>query len=136
MKKSIILTVILVLLVTICLVAFTSCNSAHNYKERLEKKAYKVYYYDKYADGVQLIWSTVSAAGLEKDKVEWSMFAYDIAKGETIVMIVRMKDKKSAKQYYDYLKSHTTEAENVDCVEIKNRDVLFGSEQGVKDAEG
>ena len=64
------------------------------------------------------------------------MFAYDKAKGETVVLIVRFKKMKNAQKYYDYLSSHKVDSDNVEMVEMKNKDVIFGSEKGVQDAKG
>ncbi|MBO4694332.1 MAG: hypothetical protein J5656_00190 [Clostridia bacterium] len=135
MKKSIKLVLIFIIVLAIFSVVLTSC-SAQTYKHRLENKGYVVYYYDKYADGVTLIWSTMIAAGLEKEDADWTMFAYDKAKGETVVLIVRFKKKKNAQKYYDYLSSHKADSDNVEIVEMKNKDVIFGSEKGVQDAKG
>ena len=135
MKNSIKVVLIFVVILSIFSVVLTSC-SAQDYKHRLENKGYVVYYYDKYAEGVPLIWSTMIAAGLEKDESDWTMFAYDAAKGETIVMIVRFKKKKGAQKYYDYLYKNRIDSDNVETVIMKNRDVIFGSEKGVQDAKG
>lgn len=135
MKKNVKIVLIFVIVLAIFSVVLSSC-SAQDYKHRLENKGYVVYYYDKYADGVPLIWSTMIAAGLEKDEADWTMFAYDAAKGETVVLLVRFKKKKSAQKYYDYLEANKPESDNVESVVIKNRDVIFGSEKGVQDAKG
>ncbi|MBO4554770.1 MAG: hypothetical protein J5713_03220 [Clostridia bacterium] len=117
-KKVIISIIAVILLVAVLGTVLVACNK-EDYEKRLEKKGYSF----------GSVTDLLGAAGLQSSTVEWSLSA---AKDNESVSIVKYRNSDDAKDAYDSYKKNLKDGY---AVRRHGKIVVYGTKQGVKDAE-
>ena len=117
-KKVIISIIAVILLVAVLGTVLVACNK-EDYQKRLEKKGYSV------GSGTDVL----GAFGLSSNTVEWSLSAVKDNEG---VSITKYRNGDDAKDAYDSYKKNLKDGY---AVRRHGKIVVYGTKQGVKDAE-
>ncbi len=117
-KKTIIAIIAVIALVAILGTVLVACNQ-EDYTKRLEKKGYKV------VSGTDILGSI----GLASKSIDWSISATN---GDNYVQVVKYANSDDAKAAYNDYKDDLDEGY---AVKRHGKIVVFGTKQGVKDAE-
>ena len=118
-KKVIISIIAVVLLVAVLGTVLVACNK-EDYQKRLEKKGYS-----KVVSGSDII----GAIGFSSNTIEWDIH---YAKDNESVSVVKYKNSDDAKDAYN---SYKEDLKDGYAVRRHGKIVVFGTKQGVKDAE-
>ncbi len=117
-KKTIIAIVAVIALVAILGTVLVACNK-DDYTKRLEKKGYSI------GSATDII----NAFGFSSNTVEWSLSAVKDSESVSVIKYKNSDDAKSA--YNDYKKN----LKDGYAVKRHGKIVVYGTKQGVKDAE-
>ena len=124
-KKTIIAIVAVIALVAILGTVLVACNK-DDYTKRLKNKDYEV---------ASLSDLSEEAFGVQSTKVEWSLEA---AKDNEYVVVTKYRNTDDAKKAYEDAKKKIEDAGDKGkdyAVRRHGKVVVFGTKQGVKDAD-
>ena len=133
MKKKIIVMVAIVALIVILGTVLVACNNEKDYRKRLQDAGYEIMNKEQVEQ--------ISGGNIDAELCEWIVAGFKmsivsiVTENSDMVVIYKFKNESDAKDVYNEL-SADAENDSTLAVERKGKIIIFGTKQGVKDAQG